>query len=85
MLEAVGHRVVALHRSRFGMLTDAGLALGQARPLSPPEVEIEDLRPRRRSPADRCVARVTGGARAAEPGACSILAVRASTGCAGND
>ena len=39
MLETVGHRVVALHRARFGMLTDAGLALGQARPLSPPEVE----------------------------------------------
>jgi 23S rRNA pseudouridine2605 synthase len=42
MLEAVGHRVVALHRARFGVLTDAGLALGQARPLS--EVELEQLR-----------------------------------------
>lgn len=39
MLEAVGHRVVALHRSRFDGLTDAGLALGQVRPLSPAEVE----------------------------------------------
>lgn len=39
MLEAVGHRVVALHRSRFDGLTDAGLAPGQVRPLSPAEVE----------------------------------------------
>ena len=39
MLETVGHRVVALHRSRFGSLTDNGLAPGEARPLSPPEVE----------------------------------------------
>jgi 23S rRNA pseudouridine2605 synthase len=39
MLEAVGHRVVALHRARFSVLTDAGLALGQARPVSPVEVE----------------------------------------------
>jgi 23S rRNA pseudouridine2605 synthase len=39
MLEAVGHTVVALHRSRFDGLTDAGLALGQVRPLSPAEVE----------------------------------------------
>ena len=39
MLETVGHRVVALHRSRFAGLTDAGLAPGQARLLSTPEVE----------------------------------------------
>lgn len=39
MMEAVGHRVVALHRTRFDGLTDAGLALGMARPLSPGEVE----------------------------------------------
>lgn len=39
MMEAVGHRVVALHRSRFDGLTDAGLAPGQARPLSADEVE----------------------------------------------
>jgi len=39
MLETVGHRVVALHRSRFDGLTDAGLALGQVRPLSSGEVE----------------------------------------------
>jgi len=39
MLEAVGHRVVALHRTRFDGLTDAGLAPGQARPLAPHEVE----------------------------------------------
>jgi 23S rRNA pseudouridine2605 synthase len=38
MLEAVGHRVVALHRARFGILTDTGLALGQARPLSSAEI-----------------------------------------------
>ena len=39
MMEAVGHRVVALHRSRFGQLTDAGLAPGEARPLNPREIE----------------------------------------------
>lgn len=42
MLEAVGHRVVTLHRSRFANLTDAGLAPGQVRPLS--NAEIEELR-----------------------------------------
>jgi 23S rRNA pseudouridine2605 synthase len=39
MLEAVGSRVVALHRSRFDGLTDVGLPPGQARPLSPAELE----------------------------------------------
>jgi pseudouridine synthase len=39
MLEAVGHRVIGLHRSRFDGLTDEGLAPGQARPLSPAELE----------------------------------------------
>jgi len=39
MLEAIGHRVTALHRSRFDGLNDAGLALGQARTLSPAEVQ----------------------------------------------
>lgn len=39
MFEAVGHRVAALHRSRFGSLTDAGLAPGQARRLTPREIE----------------------------------------------
>jgi 23S rRNA pseudouridine2605 synthase len=39
MLETVGHRVVALHRTRFDGLTDAGLLPGQARRLSPGEVE----------------------------------------------
>ena len=39
MLEAVGHRVIALHRSRFDGLTDAGLPLGQARTLSQAEVQ----------------------------------------------
>lgn len=38
MMEAVGHRVVALHRRRFDGITDAGLPLGQARPLSSAEV-----------------------------------------------
>ncbi len=39
MFEAVGHRVVALHRCRFDGLVDTGLNLGQARPLLPTEVE----------------------------------------------
>jgi 23S rRNA pseudouridine2605 synthase len=39
MLESVGHRVIALHRRRFDGITDAGLAVGQARPLSSGEVE----------------------------------------------
>jgi 23S rRNA pseudouridine2605 synthase len=38
MMEAVGHRVEALHRSRFGTLTDAGLQPGQARRLSANEL-----------------------------------------------
>jgi 23S rRNA pseudouridine2605 synthase len=38
MLETVGHRVVALHRTRFDGLTDSGLLLGQARKLSVAEV-----------------------------------------------
>ncbi len=39
MMEAVGHRGDHPHRSRFDGLTDAGLALGQARPLSDGEIE----------------------------------------------
>jgi pseudouridine synthase len=39
MLETVGHRVIELHRSRFDGLTDAGLAVGQVRPLSRAEVQ----------------------------------------------
>ena len=39
MLETVGHRVVALHRSRFDGLTDAGLLPGQARRLSTAELD----------------------------------------------
>ncbi len=39
MMESVGHVVIALHRRRFDGLTDAGLAVGQARPLSATEVE----------------------------------------------
>jgi 23S rRNA pseudouridine2605 synthase len=38
MLDEVGHRVVALHRTRFAGLTDAGLAIGEARRLSEEEV-----------------------------------------------
>lgn len=39
MMETVGHRVVALHRTRFDVLTDAGLLPGQARRLSAEELE----------------------------------------------
>jgi 23S rRNA pseudouridine2605 synthase len=38
MFETLGHRVVALHRTRFDGLTDAGLLPGQARRLSAAEV-----------------------------------------------
>jgi 23S rRNA pseudouridine2605 synthase len=38
MFDAVGHRVVTLHRTRFDGLTDAGLVPGQARRLSPGEL-----------------------------------------------
>jgi 23S rRNA pseudouridine2605 synthase len=38
MLEAVGHRVTSLHRTGFGSLTDAGLAVGEARPLTKHEL-----------------------------------------------
>jgi 23S rRNA pseudouridine2605 synthase len=40
MLETVGHRVVALHRTRFATLTDRGLTLGEARRLSAQEVAV---------------------------------------------
>ena len=39
MLEAVGHRVKHLHRSRYGSLTLGGLAPGAWRELEPSEVE----------------------------------------------
>ena len=39
MIEAVGEKVIALHRRRFDGLTDDGLPLGQARRLSLSEVE----------------------------------------------
>lgn len=42
MMEAVGHRVEALHRSRFAGLSDAGLQPGQARRLS--SAELRGLR-----------------------------------------
>lgn len=38
MLEAVGHQVLALHRRRFAELSDAGLAIGEARHLTPREL-----------------------------------------------
>lgn len=38
MLEAVGHRVISLHRRRFGAVDDGDLPLGHARPLSDAEV-----------------------------------------------
>jgi len=40
MLEAVGHSVLALHRSRFDGLRDSGLIPGQVRRLVPSEVEV---------------------------------------------
>lgn len=39
MFEAIGHRVKALHRSRYGPLTLEGLEPGQWRELEPSEVE----------------------------------------------
>ncbi len=39
MLESVGYRVVALHRSRFDGLSDAGLAPGEVRRLTRAEIE----------------------------------------------
>lgn len=39
MVEAVGEKVLALHRRRFDRLTDEGLPLGQARRLSQSEVD----------------------------------------------
>ncbi len=40
MLEAAGHRVRSLHRSRYGPLTLDGLAPGAWRELSPAELEL---------------------------------------------
>lgn len=40
MLGAVGHRVKALHRSRYGALTLGGLEPGQWRELEPSEVDV---------------------------------------------
>lgn len=39
MFEAVGHRVMTLHRTRFDGLTDTGLFPGQARRVTPAEVQ----------------------------------------------
>ena len=55
MFEAVGHRVKALHRSRYGPLTLEGLEPGQWRELEPSEVERlratkPDSPPRAREP-----------------------------------
>ncbi len=38
MLDAVGHPVLHLHRERYAMLTDEGLAPGESRPLTEKEV-----------------------------------------------
>jgi 23S rRNA pseudouridine2605 synthase len=44
MLEAVGHPVHSLHRQRYAMLTDKGLAPGDSRPLTEEEVsELQEL------------------------------------------
>jgi 23S rRNA pseudouridine2605 synthase len=48
MLEAVGHRVTGLQRTRFGSLTDTGLAPGQARRLT--DEELAELRRMPRDP-----------------------------------
>jgi 16S rRNA U516 pseudouridylate synthase RsuA-like enzyme len=40
MLEAVGHAVRRLHRSRYAGLTLDGLAPGEWRELTPEEVEL---------------------------------------------
>ena len=39
MLEIVGYRVLALHRTKFAGLSDRGLAPGQARPLTQAEID----------------------------------------------
>jgi len=39
MLEAVGHPVRSLHRKRYAMLTDDGLAPGDSRPLTGEEID----------------------------------------------
>lgn len=48
MLEAVGHPVRRLHRSRYAGLTLEGLAPGEWRPLTPEEVAATRTRPARR-------------------------------------
>ncbi len=42
MFDAMGHRVIALHRGRFASLTDEGLAMGQVRRLT--DGELRELR-----------------------------------------
>ena len=42
MFDAIGHPVWKLHRKRYAMLTDVGLAPGESRPLK--EKEVEALR-----------------------------------------
>jgi 23S rRNA pseudouridine2605 synthase len=52
MLEAVGHRVKTLHRSRYGPLTLEGLEPGAWRELEPSEVErLRSVTPGSRPPA----------------------------------
>src|SRR5205085_862151 len=57
MLEAVGHPVVRLHRSRYADLTVAGLGPGESRELTGPEVE--SLRGLVFKPASTCFAAKT--------------------------
>jgi 23S rRNA pseudouridine2605 synthase len=48
MLEAVGHPVTRLHRSRYAGLTLDGLAAGEWRELTPGERDATRTRPARR-------------------------------------
>jgi 23S rRNA pseudouridine2605 synthase len=51
MLEAVGHPVRRLHRSRYGGLTLAGLGPGECRRLTARELQRLRAAPRRRAPS----------------------------------
>lgn len=48
MFDSIGHSVVKLRRTRIGHLTDAGLAVGQSRPLRPDEVKAFFAAPKRK-------------------------------------
>ena len=53
MLEAVGHPVLTLHRSRYGPLTVDGLQPGESRALTTAEVEALRRAAPSRPPASR--------------------------------